>query len=60
MAQAEQIHCETRGLDIYDNYSISATVHATTHATVHATTHATVHATCHATGHATLQWKWNK
>ena len=49
MASAERILCETKGLDIYHNYSISATVPAT----VHATSHATVHAT----PHATLQWK---
>ena len=45
MASAEQILCETKGLDIYDNYSVSATPHATPHATVHATVHATAHAT---------------
>ena len=45
MASAEQILCETKGLDIYHNYSISATVHAMVHATAHATVRATVHAT---------------
>ena len=49
IAQVEQILCETKGLHIYHNDSISATVPAT----VHATSHATVHAT----PHATLQWK---
>ena len=45
MASAEQILCETKGLDIYHNYSISATVHAMVHATALATVRATVHAT---------------
>ena len=45
MASAEQILCETKGLDIYDNYSVSATPYTTVHATAHATVHATVHAT---------------
>ena len=53
MASAEQILCETKGLDIYHNYSISATVHAMVHAMVHATAHATAHATVRAIVHAT-------
>ena len=55
MASAEQIICETKGLENYDNYSVSATPYATVHVTVHATPHATVHVTVHATVHATLQ-----